>query len=161
MYNNYYINILRFTWSHLVCQVLRLVHPGDPPFDAARQWGASTVDLRADAGEMENPSPGEVSCLRSPLFLHHADTCGDQHHGLALQPETQEDFDAVALGADLWGADVDEFKPERWEKGAPHKFAFMPFSHGPRACIGREFTLLEQKITLVGRGRKELRCLAR
>ena len=32
--------------------------------------------------------------------------------------------------------------------GPPHKFAFMPFSHGPRACIGREFTLLEQKITL-------------
>ena len=35
--------------------------------------------------------------------------------------------------------------------GLPHKFAFMPFSHGPRACIGREFTLLEQKITLVSR----------
>lgn len=51
--------------------------------------------------------------------------------------------------ADLWGADVDQFKPERWEKGLPHKFAFMPFSHGPRACIGREFTLLEQKVTLV------------
>ena len=79
-----------------------------------------------------------------------ADTCRYQLHGLALQPETKEDFhSAVCLGADLWGADVDEFKPERWEKGAPHKFAFMPFSHGPRACIGREFTLLEQKITLV------------
>eukprot|EP00434_Breviolum_minutum_P026971 symbB.v1.2.023846.t1/scaffold2213.1/size114990/7 len=56
---------------------------------------------------------------------------------------------ALHYSAELWGNDVDEFKPGRWEHGLPHKFAFMPFSHGPRACIGREFTLLEQKITLV------------
>jgi len=49
----------------------------------------------------------------------------------------------------LWGADAAEFRPERWEKGAPHKMAFLPFSLGPRACTGREFTLVEQKVTLV------------
>merc|ERR1719210_427309 len=50
---------------------------------------------------------------------------------------------------DIWGSDVAEFKPERWAKGCPHKYGYMPFSSGPRACIGREFTILVQKITVV------------
>merc|ERR1712087_749892 len=49
----------------------------------------------------------------------------------------------------LWGEDVNEFRPERWENGPPHKYAYIPFAVGPRACIGREFTLIEQKITFV------------
>mmetsp|Transcript_63412 Transcript_63412/g.206756 ORF Transcript_63412/g.206756 Transcript_63412/m.206756 type:complete len:122 (+) Transcript_63412:255-620(+) len=49
----------------------------------------------------------------------------------------------------LWGPDAKEFRPERWEKGLPHKCAFMPFASGPRACTGREFTVTEQKITFV------------
>eukprot|EP00435_Cladocopium_sp_Y103_P068298 s670_g31.t1 len=49
----------------------------------------------------------------------------------------------------LWGDDAYEFRPERWEHGAPHRFAFIPFAVGPRACTGREFTVVEQKITMV------------
>lgn len=49
----------------------------------------------------------------------------------------------------LWGEDACEFRPERWENGPPHKYAFLPFASGPRACTGREFTLVEQKVTLV------------
>jgi cytochrome P450/NADPH-cytochrome P450 reductase len=49
----------------------------------------------------------------------------------------------------IWGEDATEFRPERWENGPPHKYAFLPFASGPRACTGREFTLIEQKITLV------------
>merc|ERR1711972_882665 len=56
---------------------------------------------------------------------------------------------AVHYDKKLWGEDAYEFRPERWEKGAPHKYAFMPFAVGPRACTGREFTLIEQKITFV------------
>ena len=36
-----------------------------------------------------------------------------------------------------WGEDADEFRPERWESGPPHPYAYAPFSHGPRACIGK------------------------
>jgi len=49
----------------------------------------------------------------------------------------------------LWGEDAAQFRPERWEQGPPHKYAYMPFASGPRACTGREFTLIEQKITMV------------
>ena len=52
---------------------------------------------------------------------------------------------------DLYGDDADEFRPERWlddepaEDGTPGKkgirmgWEFLPFSGGPRVCIGREF----------------------
>lgn len=42
-----------------------------------------------------------------------------------------------------------EFRPERWakkiDKGA---FAWIPFGAGPRVCIGKNFSLLEQKVFL-------------
>lgn len=45
----------------------------------------------------------------------------------------------------------DEFRPERWEgdlaKRLP-KFAYMPFSHGPRGCIGSSFAKMEAKLIL-------------
>lgn len=56
---------------------------------------------------------------------------------------------AVHYDKTIWGEDAYEFRPERWANGAPHKYAFIPFASGPRACTGREFTLIEQKITFV------------
>jgi cytochrome P450 len=39
---------------------------------------------------------------------------------------------------DIWGEDVNEFKPERWE-GRKIDWSYIPFSGGPRICLGREF----------------------
>ncbi|KAI0831958.1 cytochrome P450 monooxygenase pc-bph [Trametes gibbosa] len=47
--------------------------------------------------------------------------------------------------AGVWGADAEEFRPERWfegDKGAMQK-AFAPFSFGPRSCVGRNLAHLE------------------
>lgn len=48
---------------------------------------------------------------------------------------------------EIWGQDAEEYRPERWEKVTPRqKNAFIPFSHGPRACVGRNVAELEMKL---------------
>jgi len=45
---------------------------------------------------------------------------------------------------DIWGSDADEFRPERWEKLTERqKQAFIPFSYGPRSCVGRNVAEME------------------
>lgn len=43
---------------------------------------------------------------------------------------------------DIWGQDADLFRPERWEGRRPG-WEFLPFSGGPRICIGQQFALTE------------------
>ena len=41
---------------------------------------------------------------------------------------------------DQWGPTAEAFDPDRWmQSGERDAFAFMSFSHGPRACIGQSF----------------------
>jgi len=41
-------------------------------------------------------------------------------------------------------------RPERWfEVTKEQRNAWLPFSYGPRICIGMNFSMLEQKIFLV------------
>ncbi|CAI7674053.1 unnamed protein product [Penicillium pancosmium] len=47
---------------------------------------------------------------------------------------------------EIWGPDAEEFNPERWSSKnltARQKAAFIPFSHGPRACVGRNVAEME------------------
>jgi len=44
----------------------------------------------------------------------------------------------------IWGADAEEFRPERWLNATDaQKAAFIPFSYGPRACVGRNVAEME------------------
>ncbi|KAF1924654.1 cytochrome P450 [Didymella exigua CBS 183.55] len=52
--------------------------------------------------------------------------------------------------SDLFGADADAFRPERWlEPGFRPGWAFVPFSGGPRVCIGQSFALTEAMYVVV------------
>ncbi|OAY71861.1 Cytochrome P450 734A1 [Ananas comosus] len=59
---------------------------------------------------------------------------------------------AIHHDKDLWGENADVFDPSRFSEGvakaAKHPMAFMPFTVGPRICIGMNFVLMEAKIIL-------------
>ncbi|GFP98838.1 cytochrome p450 72a13 [Phtheirospermum japonicum] len=52
----------------------------------------------------------------------------------------------------IWGDDVNEFKPERFSDGVSGatkgQFSFIPFSAGPKVCIGQHFALVEAKLAM-------------
>ncbi len=62
---------------------------------------------------------------------------------------------------ELW-PDPEAFRPERFEAGREeqkNKFAYLPFSAGPRTCIGNSFAMIESQIivgTLLSRFRARL-----
>ncbi|KAK1585379.1 cytochrome P450 [Colletotrichum navitas] len=49
---------------------------------------------------------------------------------------------------DLYGEDADEFRPERWEERRP-TWDYIPFSGGPRICIGQQFALTQMSYFVV------------
>lgn len=59
------------------------------------------------------------------------------------------DMFALHMDPETWGPNADCFVPERWEFGTPHTYSYMPFASGPRGCIGKEFSVIEQKIVAV------------
>lgn len=74
---------------------------------------------------------------------------------------------AINRSPHFWGANSEEFLPERWiddntdEKGghgksvnhhggAPTNFAQITFLHGPRSCIGKDFARAELRCAVAG-----------
>jgi benzoate 4-monooxygenase len=81
----------------------------------------------------DNPSPAPVEIL-----------------GHKFPPGTALSVPAYTIhhSKAIWGDDADEFVPARWEEGRitqRQKDAFIPFSYGPRACVGRNVAEMELK----------------
>ncbi|EXJ56724.1 benzoate 4-monooxygenase [Cladophialophora yegresii CBS 114405] len=81
----------------------------------------------------ENPHPKPVELL-----------------GYTFPPGTVLSVPAYTIhhSKEIWGPDADEFVPERWsdDRLTPRqKEAFIPFSTGPRACVGRNVAEMELK----------------
>ena len=56
---------------------------------------------------------------------------------------------SIHHSTDIWGPDAEDFKPERWENlTTRQKNAFIPFSYGPRSCVGRNVAEMEMKLIL-------------
>ncbi|WP_405536305.1 cytochrome P450 [Streptomyces sp. NBC_00075] len=77
--------------------------------------------------------------------------------------ETEIDGHVIPAGADVLVApwvthrhpahwtDPDRFDPDRFtpdQETARHRYAWLPFGGGPRACIGRHFSMLESVLAL-------------
>ncbi|KAF2674896.1 putative P450 monooxygenase [Microthyrium microscopicum] len=72
-------------------------------------------------------------------------------HGHYFPPGTVLSVPAYTIhhSKQIWGDDAGEFRPERWETVTEaQKNAFIPFSYGPRACVGRN--VAEMELALIG-----------
>ncbi|KAK5084291.1 hypothetical protein LTR05_005367 [Lithohypha guttulata] len=81
----------------------------------------------------ENPNPKPIEIL-----------------GYTFPPGTALSVPSYTIhhSKEIWGKDADEFVPERWQKDRiteRQKEAFIPFSYGPRACVGRNVAEMELK----------------
>jgi len=81
----------------------------------------------------ENPHPKPVEIL-----------------GYSFPPGTALSVPSYTIhhSREIWGSDADDFVPERWSEKRltpRQKEAFIPFSVGPRACVGRNVAEMELK----------------
>ena len=54
----------------------------------------------------------------------------------------------VQCRQDLVGPTADVFDPSRWERWSPPLWGFLPFSHGPRVCLGRNYAWTQMEYLL-------------
>lgn len=47
-----------------------------------------------------------------------------------------------------WGDDVEEFRPERFDQPLTHPVQYIPFSQGPRNCLGFQYAMMSIKTAL-------------
>lgn len=48
----------------------------------------------------------------------------------------------------IWGEDVSEFNPSRFNEHNRHLASYFPFGLGPRICVGQNLAVVEAKIVL-------------
>ncbi|CAJ0945716.1 unnamed protein product, partial [Mesorhabditis belari] len=71
--------------------------------------------------------------------------------GIRLKKGDKVQVDSYSIQRDkeIWGADAEEFKPDRWLDLTPNqKDAYLAFGAGPRQCVGMRLAYIEQKIAL-------------
>lgn len=97
----------------------------------------------------------EVLRLYNPTIAVLRTTTKDMKVGNLVIPKgtsVEIPVHKIHRSKEYWGEDADEFNPVRFEDGiskaAKHPNAFLPFSVGPRACIGQSFAMLEVKVVL-------------
>jgi len=78
--------------------------------------------------------------------------------GTLIPKGTQVNIDIGSLhfNPKLWH-NPEEFIPERFAPGGEHDshegFAYLPFGHGARQCIGMNFSVIEQKVVIAMLGK--------
>ncbi|KAL4724381.1 hypothetical protein ACLX1H_008995 [Fusarium chlamydosporum] len=99
-------------------------------------------------------------CINETLRIHSPSGIGlpreipPNHKGVTLHgryfgPGTVLSVPTYTIhhSTEIWGPDADDFKPERWEALTDkQKNAFIPFSYGPRSCVGRNLAEMQMRL---------------
>ncbi|KAL4240868.1 hypothetical protein ACF0H5_001653 [Mactra antiquata] len=99
-------------------------------------------------------------CIKEGMRLHspvaivaRVTTKPFELDGIVAPPDTNVMVNIWMLhhNEHVWGKDHMEFKPDRFSKDNAAKmdpYQFVPFSGGPRNCIGQNFAMNEEKVVL-------------
>lgn len=119
--------------------------------------------LEVPTHEMVRDLPYLSSVIQETLRIHSTSSMGlprlvPPGPGVEINGYTFPAGTALSVPAytihhstEIWGEDADEFVPERWEKERlteRQKNAFIPFSYGPRSCVGRNVAMMELALTV-------------
>ncbi|KAL7910137.1 cytochrome P450 [Trichoderma velutinum] len=96
--------------------------------ETLRLYAAVASNMRTAERDTVLPKGGGPDG-QSPLFVPKGTDCRFSTYSLHRRK-------------DYWGDDADEFRPERWETHRPG-WEYIPFSGGPRICIGQQFALTQ------------------
>ncbi|CAE6439362.1 unnamed protein product [Rhizoctonia solani] len=92
-----------------------------------------------------------------PVGESYTDIHGNLQNGIRVRKGDSIVIPLLAMNRakDVWGDDALDFKPERWDnlpetvKNMPGAWShLMTFLHGPNACIGYRFSVIEMKALL-------------
>lgn len=131
--------------SNLTADVISRTAFGNnkPDFNSLNQLKTVTMILY-EAMRLYPPVPGFTR------FIHKKTKLGD----LVLPGGLEIFVPIMEIHHDpkIWGEDSKYFKPERFSEGismaTKGQGTYLPFSGGPRICIGQNFALVEAKIAL-------------
>eukprot|EP01080_Neovahlkampfia_damariscottae_P007897 gene7897-12365_t len=86
---------------------------------------------------LKNPASGALRSLLTDYTI--------RGHVIPKDTLVVASFLAVGMNKNIWGNDVDDFKPERFlnRDMKDLRYVFSPFSSGPRVCIGKRFAEME------------------
>ncbi|KAK7415208.1 hypothetical protein QQX98_006055 [Neonectria punicea] len=96
--------------------------------EALRLWAPVSTNMRTATTDTVLPRGGGPDG-QSPLFVPKGTGCRWSLYSLHRRK-------------DIFGDDAEEFRPERWEK-LRTTWGYLPFSGGPRVCIGQQFALTQ------------------
>jgi cytochrome P450 len=98
-------------------------------------------------------TPGRADSLTIVSITTRIAKRKDQINGVVIPRGTLIFLPIAAINFDetVWGDDIDDFNPDRWEKlpSSVSNYNYLTFLQGPRGCIGRKFAETEMKALLV------------
>jgi cytochrome P450 len=138
------------TWTlFLLAQHPTVMHQLMDELDAVLGGAPPTQDQLTQLSFLECVIKESMRILPPVPFTIRATT-----HGTAIGPYNVPNGSRVICSHYLTHhmpeiyPEPERFQPERWRSIDPTQFEYMPFSAGPRACIGAMFALQVLKISL-------------
>jgi len=148
---NIIFNVARhpYVWEKLRAETLALPADQDITFESLKSM--KYLQHVINESLRLNPSIGTTSriALQDTTLPIGGGPTGDSPIFIRKNDILSLSFYSLHRRKDLFGEDAEVFRPERWEKLRPGHWSYLPFSGGPRVCIGQQMAITQAAYTIV------------